>query len=399
MPTSLSERLQQVTRSANSALVARVAALRQEGKDVISFNVGEPDFPTPAHIKAAGIAAIEEDFTHYTTDNGILPLRQEIARKLREENGIDCTPEEITVTVGAKQAVFAALTVIAGAGDEVLLPVPCWVSYAEMIRLALATPVFVPLRAADDALDLEAIRAAITPRTKAIVLCTPNNPTGAVYSEASLRALASLAEEHDFFIVADEIYEKLVYGGAAHFSIASISPEVRARTITVNGFSKSYAMTGWRIGYAAARADIIRGIVKVQSQTTSSCSAISQRAALAALRGTQEPCAEMVREYARRRDYALARLSAMEGVTCRGAEGAFYLFPDVHGCLGGHVDGRRIETSAELCAYLLDEALVAVVPGEAFHAPGRLRLAYASSMDALAEGLGRMTRALARIER
>lgn len=398
MSTGLSTRMTQLSRSPASALAARVTALRRQGQDIIPFHVGEPDFATPAHIKAAGIAAINENFTRYTTDNGILPLREEIARKLREENGIDCTSEEITVTVGAKQAVSAALSVIAGAGDEVLLPVPCWVSYAEMIRLAGAEPVFVPLRAESDALDLDAIRAAITPRTKAIVICTPNNPTGAVYSEASLRALAELAVRHDFFIVADEVYEKLVYGGAAHFSVASISPEVRARTVTVNGFSKSYAMTGWRVGYAAARADIIRGIIKVQSQTTSSCSAVSQRAALAALQGTQQPTEDMVREFARRRDYVLARLNAMQGITCRSADGAFYLFPDVRGCLGKHVGDRTVESSAELCEYLLDEALVAVLPGEAFHADARFRLAYVTSMDTLREGLDRLERALSRLE-
>ena len=323
MATTLAERMKKFSGSPTSALIAKVAELKRQGKDIISLNVGEPDFGTPDYIKVAGMKAIADNFTKYTPGNGILELRQAIVKKLKEDNGLDYTVNEVTTAVGAKQAIASAMMVIAGPGDEVLLPIPCWVSYTEMIRLAGATPVFVPVRQDNYELDLDAIRAAITPRTKAIVICTPNNPTGAVYSEESLRELADLAVKHDFFIVADEIYEKMVYDGAKHFSVASISREVWERTITVNGFSKAYAMTGWRIGYAAARADVIKGIMAVQSQTTSATSAISQKAALAALQGSQHDMQVMVEEFKRRKDYVVQRLNAIEGITCPDVKGAF----------------------------------------------------------------------------
>ena len=394
MAATLAERMNHFSGSPSSALFARVAELKRQGKDIISLNVGEPDFGTPEHIKAAGMEAIAENFTKYTPDNGILELRQAVAKKLREDNGIEYAPDEITISVGAKQAVSGAVMVIAGPGDEVLLPIPCWVSYAGMIRLAGATPVFVPVRADNYELDLDAIEKAVTAKTKAIVTCTPNNPTGAVYSEESLRRLAELAVRHDFFIIADEIYEKLVYDGAKHFSVASVSKEVRDRTITVNGMSKAYAMTGWRVGYAAARADIIKGVVAVQSQTTSCAGAISQKASVAALQGPQDDLRRMVAEFRRRRDYVVNRLNAIPGIACPDVKGAFYVFPDVQPCLGGSFGGRRIETAVDLCEYLLDEALVAAVPGEAFHVPGKIRISYSNSMENLEKALDRLEKAL-----
>lgn len=398
MATTLAERMKTLSGSPTSALIAKVAELKRQGKDIISFNVGEPDFGTPDYIKVAGIKAIAENFTKYTPGNGILELRREIVKKLKEDNNIEYTTDEITTAVGAKQAVSSTMMVIAGPGDEVLLPIPCWVSYTEMIRLAGATPVFVPVHEGDYTLDIKAIKTAITPRTKAIIICTPNNPTGAVYSEESLRQLAALAIEHDFFIVADEIYEKLVYGGVKHFSVASISQEVRDHVITVNGFSKAYAMTGWRIGYAAARADIIKGIMKVQSQTTSATSAISQKAAVAALRGAQYDLHDMVREFERRKDYMVQRLNAIEGISCPDAMGAFYLYPDVQSYLGKRAGERRIENAMDLCQYLLDEALVSTVPGEAYNVPGKIRISYSNSMENLKEGMDRIEKALAALQ-
>lgn len=398
MATTLAERMKTLSGSPTSALIAKVAELKRQGKDIISFNVGEPDFGTPDYIKVAGIKAIAENFTKYTPGNGILELRQEIVKKLKEDNNIEYTTDEITTAVGAKQAISSTMMVIAGPSDEVLLPIPCWVSYTEMIRLAGATPIFVPVHEGDYTLDIEAIKAAITPRTKAIIICTPNNPTGAVYSEESLRQLAALAIEHDFFIVADEIYEKLVYGGAKHFSVASISKEVRDHVITVNGFSKAYAMTGWRIGYAAARADIIKGIMKVQSQTTSATSAISQKAAVAALRGAQYDLYDMVREFERRKDYMVQRLNAIEGISCPDAMGAFYLYPDVQSYLGKRAGERKIENAMDLCQYLLDEALVSTVPGEAYNVPGKIRISYSNSMENLKEGMDRIEKALAALQ-
>ena len=398
MATTLAERMKKFSGSPTSALIAKVAELKRQGKDIISLNVGEPDFGTPDYIKVAGMKGIADNFTKYTPGNGILELRQAIVKKLKEDNGLDYTVNEVTTAVGAKQAIASAMMVIAGPGDEVLLPIPCWVSYTEMIRLAGATPVFVPVRQDNYELDLDAIRAAITPRTKAIVICTPNNPTGAVYSEESLRELADLAVKHDFFIVADEIYEKMVYDGAKHFSVASISREVWERTITVNGFSKAYAMTGWRIGYAAARADVIKEIMAVQSQTTSATSAISQKAALAALQGSQHDMQVMVEEFKRRKDYVVQRLNAMEGIVCPDVKGAFYVYPDVQPYLGKRFGDKVIENAVDLCQYLLDEALISTVPGEAYNAPGKIRISYSNSMENLEKALDRLEHALVQLK-
>ena len=387
-------RMQNFSLSPTAAMLAKVTELRQQGKDIISLNIGEPDFDTPAFIRKAAAEAMDTGFTRYTTESGVPELRRAIAKKLKEENGIDYALNEITTTVGAKQALFAALMVIAQPGDEVLLPIPCWVSYTEMVKLSGATPVFVPVRQDDYALDLEAIEKAITPRTKAIVICSPNNPTGAVYSEESLRHLARLAEEHDFFIISDEIYEKLIYDDSKHFSIASISPQIRERTITINGFSKAYAMTGWRIGYAAARSDIIQGIIAIQSQTTSCTNAIAQKAALAALEGPQDDVSAMVSAFKERRDYVHARLNGMEGILCPKPQGAFYCYPNIQSFLGKSFGGARIESAVDLCQYLLEEALVSTVPGEAFHLPGRLRISYSNSMENLKTAMDRMEQAL-----
>ena len=390
-------RMQHFSLSPTAAMLAKVTELRQQGKDIISLNIGEPDFDTPAFIRKAAAEAMETGFTRYTTESGFPQLRQTIARKLKDENGIDYGLHEITTTVGAKQALFAAMMVIAQPGDEVLLPIPCWVSYTEMVKLAGATPVFVPVRQEDYALDMEAIEKAITPRTKAIVICSPNNPTGAVYSEESLRHLARLAQEHDFFIISDEIYEKLIYDGTGHFSIASISPQIRERTITINGFSKAYAMTGWRIGYAAARADIIKGIIAIQSQTTSCANSIAQKAALAALEGPQDDVAAMVSAFQERRDYVHSRLNAMQGIVCPRPLGAFYCYPDIRSFLGKSFRGNRIGSAVDLCQYLLEEALVSTVPGEAFNLPGKLRISYSNSMENLKTAMDRMEQALARL--
>lgn len=398
MATTLAERMNHFSGSPTSALIATVAELKRQGKNIISLNVGEPDFGTPDYIKVAGIKAIAENFTKYTPGNGILELRQEIIKKLKEDNGVKYTLNEVTTAVGAKQAIASSLMVIAGPGDEVLLPVPCWVSYTEMIRLAGAEPVFVPVRSDNYELDIDAIERAITSRTKAIVICTPNNPTGAVYSEKDLRRLAELAVKHDFFIVADEIYEKLIYDGAKHFSVASISREVQDHTITVNGFSKAYAMTGWRIGYAAARADVIKGIMAVQSQTTSATSAISQKAAVAALQGPQYDLQDMVAEFKRRKDYVVGRLNAIPGITCPDVKGAFYVYPDVDPYLGRRFGKRKIENAIDLCQYLLDEALISTVPGEAYNVPGKIRISYSNSMENLKEALDRMEKALSALE-
>lgn len=394
MATTLAERMGQFSASPTSVLIAKVAELKRQGKDIISLNVGEPDFGTFDKIRLAGIKAITDNFTKYTQGNGIPELREEIVKKLKTDNNIEYGMDEITTSVGAKQAIASTMMVIAGSGDEVLLPIPCWVSYTEMIRLAGAKPIFVPVREDNYNLNINEIKKAITPRTKAIIICTPNNPTGAVYEEETLRELAELAVKHDFFIVADEIYEKLIYDGAEHFSVASVSNEVRDRTITVNGFSKAYAMTGWRIGYAAARRDVIKGIMAVQSQTTSAACSISQKAALAALKGDQHETLGMTREFKRRKEYVVERLNSIDGIKCPDVKGAFYVFPDVTTYLGKSFNNKKIETAVSLCQYLLDEALISTVPGEAYNVPGKIRISYSNSIENLKTALDRLEKAL-----
>lgn len=391
----LAKRMKKFSGSPTSALIARIAELKRAGRDIISLNVGEPDFGTPDYVKVAGIKAIVDNFTKYTPGSGILDLRDAISRKLKADNNVEYGVNEICASVGAKQAVINSLLAICDGVDEVLIPIPCWVSYSEMVKLAEAKPVFVPTLEKGFGLDIAAIEKAITPRTKAIIICTPNNPTGAVYSEASLRALAELACEHDFYIISDEIYEKLIYDGERHFSIASISREVWGRCITINGFSKAYAMTGWRLGYAAADSEVIEAIKAIQSQTTSAASAISQKAAVAALTGPQNELDRMVEEFDKRRKYVHTRLNSLKGVTCDIPKGAFYLMPDVSHYFGKSFEGKQIKNTMDFAEYILEQSDVALVPGEAFLAPGKVRISYSNSMGNLKEALDRIEKSLA----
>lgn len=391
----LAKRMKKFSGSPTSALIARIAELKRAGRDIISLNVGEPDFGTPDYVKVAGIKAIVDNFTKYTPGSGILDLREAISGKLKADNNIVYSVNEICTSVGAKQAVINSLLAICDSGDEVLIPIPCWVSYSEMVRLAEAEPVFVPTLEKGFGLDIVAIEKAITPRTKAIIICTPNNPTGAVYSEASLRALAELACKHDFYIISDEIYEKLIYDGEKHFSIASISKETWSRCITINGLSKAYAMTGWRLGYAAADGEVIEAIKAIQSQTTSAASAISQKAAVAALTGPQNELDRMVEEFDKRRKYVYTRLNSLKGITCDIPKGAFYLMPDVSHYLGKSFEGKQIKNTMDFAEYILEKSDVALVPGEAFLAPGKVRISYSNSMRNLKEALDRIEKSLA----
>ena len=396
----ITKRIQNMTPSATVALNSRVTELKANGMDIIALNVGEPDFGTPDHICRAACEALEQQKTKYTAVSGIPALREAICEKLRADNGAVYTPAQISVGVGAKQPLLNAVLALCEAGDEVIIPTPCWVSYIEMVKLAEATPVLVPDREADGfALNLEGIRAAITPRTKAIMLNTPNNPTGAVYTEAQLRELADLAYAHDFYIISDEVYEKLVYDGAKHVCAASLSKEAWERTVVINGFSKAYAMTGWRLGYAAAPTKIIQGMNSLQSHMTSCTSSIAQYAGVEALRGPQEPLETMRRAFDARRRFLLERLNAMDGVTCVNASGAFYLLPNVSAYFGSTFEGKPIRDSFDLAEYLLDQAHVAVVPGAAFEAPENLRIAYSNSMENLTRGMDQMEAALAKLRR
>ena len=389
----LASRLKKFGASATGVVHNKVNELREAGQTVLSLNVGEPDFDTPESARRAGIEAIRNGFTKYTSTNGTAELREAIAAKLKKDNGLHYTADEICVCNGAKQAIFGAVMALCDEGDEVLIPIPSWVSYSAMVSLAGAVPVLIPSKA-DYSLDLEKIEAAVTPRTRAVIICSPNNPSGAVYSEEGLRALAGLAVRHDFFIIADEIYEKLIYDGCRHFSIASVSPEVWERTVTVNGFSKAYAMTGWRLGYAAARKDIIKAMIKLQGQVTSCASSVAQKAALGALQGSQEETEKMVGIFRERRDLVCSRLRKIPQVTFTEPHGAFYVLVDVSRYFGKSYGGKTLHSAPDMAAFLLDTAHVAVVPGDDFGAEGTIRIAYANSADVLAAALDAIDKAL-----
>lgn len=396
----ISKRAQSIVPSISGELSARASELKEQGRDIISLSVGEPDFKPPEHVCKAAMEAIQSGCTKYPPIPGYQELRAAICRKLEDENHVFYRPADIVVSTGAKQAAMNSLLALCGDGDEVIIPTPCWVSYSEMVKLTGAEPVFVACKPeAGFALDVDDVAKAVTDRTRAIIICTPNNPSGAVYSEESLRALADLAVKKDFYIIADEIYERLLYDGATHFSIASVSEEVRARTVTVNGFSKAYAMPGWRLGYSASAGEITSSIKSIQSHMTSGANVIAQKAAVAALTGPQEPVEAMRQEYQRRRDYAYETLRSVPGIKLKKPQGAFYLYPQTRAFEGMHYKDFKINNSKDLASYLLDEAGIAVVFGEAYYMEGYLRLSYAVSMDELKEALRRMKDALAKLEK
>ena len=377
--------------SATLAMKSRATEMRRQGHPVVALSAGEPDFDTPAPIADAGVKAIREGFTHYTENPGTLELREAICDKLERDNALSYAPGQIVCSNGAKQSLALAIHVLCDEGDEVLIPAPHWVSYPEMARFAGAEPVVVPTGVEDQyRLTPEALDDALTDRTRVFVLCTPSNPTGSMYSPAELEALAEVVAQYDdLFVVSDEIYEHVRFD-AEHRAFASV-PGMKDRTVTVNGFSKAYAMTGWRLGFLAAPAPVAEAAAKIQSQFTSAPSSISQKAGVAALEMDQSPVDEMVAAFRRRRDVVVERLSAIDGVTCPTPEGAFYVYPEVSALFGTQTpDGRTIESSDDLCFYLLEEHHVALVPGTAFGAPEGFRLSYASSMEDLKTGLDRI---------
>ncbi len=386
--------------SATLAMTARARQLRREGRPVIGLSAGEPDFDTPAPIAEAGIRAIREGFTHYTENMGLPELREKICRKLQRDNGLDYTIDQILCSNGAKQSVALAVAALCREGDEVLIPAPYWVSYPEMARFAGAEPVVVPTTVDTEyRLSAEALDDAITGRTRLLIHCSPSNPTGSVYPRAELEALAAVLRRHEHvFVLSDEIYEHVLFD-AEHVSFAALAG-MKERTITVNGFSKAYAMTGWRLGYLAAETPIAKAAAKIQSQFTSAPSTISQKAGIAALEMDLAPVRAMVAAFHERRDYVLERLARIDGVRCPKPEGAFYLFPDVSAFFGTTApSGRRIEGSQDLCFYLLEEHDVALVPGDAFGGPDGLRLSYAASMHDLETALDRIEAGLGLLRR
>ena len=388
MDYHFARRVTAIEPSPTVAVSDRARQLKAAGHDVIDLGGGDPDFPTPPHIVAAAVAAMEAGDTHYVASPGIPPLRRAIADKLRADNGVAYDPGEIIVTPGGKAAIFASIMALVDRGDEVLILDPGWVSYAPEVILAEGTPVRVPLTAADNfAITEERVRPAITPRARALILSTPNNPTGRVATPDELQTVARLAQEHDLLVLSDEIYEKLVYDDHRHHSIAAL-PGMRERTVTLNGFSKAYAMTGWRLGYLAAPAPIVKQVLKVHSHSVTCAASFSQRGAVAALTGPQDPISEMIAAWDRRRHLVTDRLNAIPGVRCALPEGAFYAFPDVSGT------GL---SSAECAELLIERARVAVTPGLAFGeaGEGHVRLSYATSDALLTGALERMGAALA----
>ena len=392
----LTERITRMTPSATCELEGTVAELEAAGVHVVGLNAGEPDFDTPENIQEACFKAIREGKTKYIALAGLIELRRAICKKLKDDNGVDYEPNQIVVSTGAKQALYNSVMAVANPGDEVIIPYPCWVSYVEMVKLAEATPVLVKKKD-DYQLDIEAIEKAITPKTKAIIINTPNNPTGAVYSRESLLALGELAVRHDLFVISDEVYEKLIYDDARHYCLASFSEEIKNHCIIINGFSKAYAMTGWRIGYSASPADLARGMASLQGHTTSNSSTPIQWAALEALCGQQDTIEYMRQKFDERRVYLYKRLCAMPGIRCNRADGAFYLMPDVSAYYGKSTGAYTIKDSVDFCKYMLDEAHLAIVPGAAFESPDTVRIAYSNSLENIAAGMDQMEAALARL--
>ena len=390
------DRVDAMQPSATLAMKSRAEERRRQGHPVVALSAGEPDFDTPEPISNAGVQAIRNGFTHYTENTGTLELREAICRKFDRDNDLSYTPDQVVCSNGAKQSLALAIHALCDEGDEVLVPAPYWVSYPEMARFSGAAPVEVSTGVENEyRLTPEQLDDAITERTRVLILCTPSNPTGTVYPPEELAALADVLRDHEqVFVVSDEIYEHVIYD-AEHRAFASF-PDMKDRTITVNGFSKAYAMTGWRLGYMAAPEPIAQAAAKIQGQFTSAPCSITQKAGVAALEMDKGPVHEMVAAFRCRRDAVLKRLRAIEGVRCPTPEGAFYLYPDVSGFLGAEApDGSIIEDSEDLCFYLLEEHDVALVPGPAFGAPSGLRLSYASSMDDLETALDRIEAGLA----
>ncbi|WP_457679757.1 pyridoxal phosphate-dependent aminotransferase [Thermovibrio sp.] len=387
----LSRRVRRMSPSPTMAITSKAKELRAKGIDVIGFGAGEPDFDTPYHIKEAAKEAIDMGFTKYTPPAGIPELRRAVADKLKEENGIDYEPEQVVITDGAKQALFNLMLSVIDEGDEVIIPAPYWVTYPEQVKFAGGKPVFVETKEIKGfALTLEELKPAITSKTKMVVICTPHNPTGSVIPKEELYKIGEFCAERGILIASDECYEYLTYDGFKHTSIASLSPEIKEITITVNALSKAFSMTGWRVGYAAGPKEIIDAMIKINSQSISNVNSIAQKAAVAALTKPKDFLGEWLEAFDQRRRYMVEKLNEIPGVSCLMPKGAFYAFPNVKELLklGNFKDDWA------LADFLLEKAKIAVVPGSAFGYPGYLRLSYATSMENIEEGLKRFEEAV-----
>jgi aspartate aminotransferase len=392
------KRVQQIKPSPTMAMAAKAKAMAAKGISITDFGLGEPDFNTPTAAAEAGIRAIQQGFTKYTPPSGTEELKEAICRKLKRENNLDYEKKEIIVSCGAKHTLYNIAQVLFEQGDEVIIPAPYWVSYPDQVLLNDATPIIVETREEEQFLMApDQLKRAITPRTKAVILNYPSNPTGSSYTPKHLEALAGVLLDAPVWIISDEIYEKFIYDGVAHTSIASLSPELKKKTIVVNGVSKAYAMTGWRIGYAAGPKEIIDAMGTVQSQSTSNPTSISQKAAAAALQGGEEFIKTMVEEFNQRRLFVVERLNQIRGIRCPRPVGSFYVFPNVKGLMGTSYKGHQIKGSTDLASFLLDEGGISTIPGEAFGAEGYLRLSYAVSKEVLSEGIEKLKNAVLKL--
>ena len=388
---NLSRKGLSISPSATLAIDSKAKKLKAEGIDVVCFGAGEPDFDTPVHIKQAAIAAIEAGFTKYTPASGTMTLKEAICAKFKKDNGLDYAPANIVISNGAKHSLVNVFQAICNPGDEVIIPAPFWVSYPEMVKLADGVPVIVYTTEEQGfKFTVDQIRQAVTAKTKAIILNSPSNPTGMVYTREELAELADLAVEKGFYVVSDEIYEKLIYDGKTHVSIASINEKIKAQTIIVNGVSKTYAMTGWRIGYTASTPEIAKIMSNVQSHATSNPNSIAQKAAEAAISGPQDMVATMVAAFASRRDYMVKRINSMPGLSCVNPNGAFYVMMNISQLMGKELAGLKIQSSDDFANVLLEKANVALVPGSGFGIDTHVRLSYATSQENITKGLDRI---------
>ena len=395
----LSDRVSRIKPSPTLAVTAKAKKMISEGVDLISFGAGEPDFDTPGNIKDKAIDAIREGFTKYTPPGGVDELKEAIREKFFSDNGLSYDISQIVINCGAKHTLYNLAQALFNPGDEVIISAPYWVSYPDIVTLAEAKPVVI--ETSEDqgfVMTPQAFEKAITPKTKAVIINSPSNPTGALYSQEDLLAIGKIALEKKILIISDEIYEKLIYDGKKFVSIASLDPEIKNLTIIVNGVSKTYAMTGWRIGYAAGPRDIIGAMTKIQSQSTSNPTSISQKAAIEAIKGSQDSVAIMIREFEKRRKYMVDELNSIEGISCFNPEGAFYLFPRFSAFYGKKYRGKTINGSLDLTDYLLDNARVAAVPGIAFGGDNFIRLSFAVSMEMIQDGVKRISEAMAGLE-
>jgi aspartate aminotransferase len=395
----LTERINRIQISPTSAVIAEADRLKSQGVDVADFGPGEPDFPTPEHIKKAAIRAIEENKSKYTPTGGIMPLREAICAWHKRELGSSYVPKECVVNVGGKHAIFNAVSVLVQSGDEVIIPAPYWVSFPDIVKYAGGTPVYVETRSEDGfSVKAAAIEKAVTPKTRLLILNSPSNPTGGVVPPDEYRRILAVCKKHNVWLMADECYSHFTYEPHKPFSIASAA-DSKTNVIVVGSVSKTFAMTGWRIGYTLAPEALVQAVIKLQSQSTSNPTSIAQYAALEAMRGTMESVPIMLAEYAKRRKRIVEGLRAIPGVSCEMPGGAFYAFPNVAAHLANGASGHALaKDTTELAKLLLDKARVALVPGDAFGAPGYLRLSYATSIERIEEGLRRMERFFTRVE-